>query len=138
MQMTCAPNRAQNFFHALCMHNSDARLPAPDSRTPTPQRGRLVRRLIALLLATSIAPLLPAAEPGPIAYPVGEPPLAAQLSGIDPEWNFSFKAGGKVRVMAAGELAYWGRFRDAEAGPQVLLADGGIVCADVLLVDEAQ
>jgi len=94
---------------------------------------------LALVLAWAVAAVdVIAADSLPLAYPIGEGPLAAQLSGIDPEWNFSFRSGGKVRVIAAADLAYWGRYRDAEAGPQVLLTDGGIVRADVLLVDERQ
>jgi len=90
------------------------------------------------LILAAIAKSISAAETLPIAYPVGESPLAAQLSGIDPEWNFSFKAGGKVRVIAATDLAYWGRYRDVESGPQILLTDGGIIRTDVLLMDETQ
>src|SRR5262245_15618569 len=79
-----------------------------------------------------------AAEPGQLAFPVGEAPFRAELVGIDREWNISFKAAGKVRVIGAGELGNWGRWSDVEAGPQVLLSDGGVVRADVLLVDEKQ
>src|SRR5262245_34481757 len=79
-----------------------------------------------------------AAEPGQLAFPVGEAPFRAELVGIDREWNISFKATGKVRVIGAGELAYWGRWSDVEAGPQIVLSDGGVVRADVLLVDEKQ
>src|SRR5438045_2842610 len=93
---------------------------------------------LGLAVAFAAAGWLSAAESLPVAYPIGEPPLAAQLSGIDPEWNFSFRSGGKVRVLAAADLAYWGRFHDTEAGPQIVLADGGIVRADVLLLDDKQ
>src|SRR5439155_11766486 len=78
------------------------------------------------------------AEPGAVAFPVAEGSFAAQLAGIDREWNVSFRAAGKVRVMGAGELAYWGRWREVEAGPQIILSDGGVIRADVLLVDEKQ
>lgn len=90
--------------------------------------------LCAIVLANGLS----ADDSLPLAFAIGEPPLAAQLSGIDPEWNFSFRAGGKVRVIAAADLAYWGRYRDVEAGPQILLTDGGIIRADVLLIDESQ
>src|SRR3954465_9452162 len=92
---------------------------------------------LALVLNCAVAAVnLVAADSLPLAYPIGEPPLAARLSGIDPEWNFSFRSGGKVRVIAAADLAYWGRYRDTEAGPQIVLTDGGIVRADVLLLDD--
>src|SRR3954454_25204843 len=88
---------------------------------------------LAVVCILAAARAVAAADPLPMAYPIGEPPLAARLSGIDPEWNFSFRSGGKVRVIAAADLAYWGRYRDTEAGPQIVLTDGGIVRADVLL-----
>jgi len=77
------------------------------------------------------------AEPAQ-AFPALEPPFAGRLVGIDREWNLSFRAENKVRVLAASDLAYWGRHRDVEAGPQFVLADGGVVRADLLLLDEKQ
>src|SRR5262245_21200025 len=73
-----------------------------------------------------------------VAFPVSEPRFGGQLSSIDREWNLSFKTEGKVRVVAAADLAYWGRYRDVEAGPQIVLADGGMVRADLLLLDPKQ
>src|SRR5437870_9168428 len=61
------------------------------------------------------------AQVNPFAFPLSEPPFPAQLAGIDREWNLSFKSAGKVRVVAAADLAYWGRYREVEAGPQVIL-----------------
>lgn len=73
-----------------------------------------------------------AAEPLPLAYPVRGEPIAAKLAGIDPDWNISLATDGKERVLAANDLALWGNYRDASTGPQLLLADGSIVLADVL------
>ena len=73
-----------------------------------------------------------------LAFPIAEPPLAAQLAGIDPQWNISLRSGGKVRVVRAEDLAYFGRYADAEAGPQVLLRDGSIIRSDLLLLDDKQ
>ena len=96
-------------------------------------------RLVAVVVgnAAGAAAYLLAAEPGQ-AFPALEPPFAGRLVGIDREWNLSFRADNKVRVLAAGDLAYWGRHRDVEAGPQIVLADGGVVRADLLLLDEKQ
>src|SRR5207249_1206713 len=79
-----------------------------------------------------------AADPGAVAFPVGEGPFSAVLAGIDREWNFSFKAAGKVRVVAAADLACWGRYKDVETGPQIILADGGVIRGDPLLLDDKQ
>jgi hypothetical protein len=72
------------------------------------------------------------------AFPVAEPSFAAAIAGIDSEWNLSFKAAGKVRVVSAADLAYFGRYRDVEMGPQIVLVDGSIIRADPLLMDETQ
>ena len=41
-------------------------------------------------------------------------------------------------MVAAANLAYWGRYSDVETGPQIVLSDGGVVRADVLLLDDKQ
>jgi hypothetical protein len=70
---------------------------------------------------------------------VSEASFPARLAGIDREWNVSFRTGDpgaeKVRVVPATEISTWGRWRDVEAGPQILLVDGGLVRADVLKLD---
>ena len=90
--------------------------------------------LIAIL-ALFVSPAhAPAADP--TAHLLDEPPLAARLAGIDREWNLSFTAGQKVRVVPAKDLALWGRWRDTSTGPQILLAGGGVIRADVLQLDD--
>lgn len=83
-------------------------------------------------------PLVAAGVDAPV-HLVSESPFAARLTGIDREWNVSFRTGmpgsEKVRVVPAAEITTWGRWRDAEGGPQILLADGGIIRADVLKLD---
>src|SRR5678816_3148054 len=85
---------------------------------------------LAALLLLPISAL--AAEPPPTAYPVRGEPFPGKLVGIDPEWNISLAAGDKERVLAVKDLALWGSYQDAKTGPQILLADGSIVLADVL------
>lgn len=92
---------------------------------------------VAEMFAGSAA-ALSAADSPPLAFPVGELPFVAELAGIDREWNVSLKSAGKVRVVAAADLAYWGRYRDVEAGSQILLANGSAIRADVLLLDDKQ
>jgi hypothetical protein len=75
----------------------------------------------------------------PEVHLVSEAPFSARLAGIDRQWNISFRTGERgaerVRVVPAAEMTTWGHWRDAEAGPQVLLTDGGLVRADVLHLD---
>jgi hypothetical protein len=84
-------------------------------------------------LAASFGSIAYSADPA--AYLVNEPALAARLASIDAEWNISFRAGDKLRVVSAKDLAYWGRYRDVESGPQIVLNDGSLIRADVLQLD---
>src|SRR5687767_393686 len=90
------------------------------------------------LLAHVIVCLDTAVAAEPLAFPVDEPHFAARLASIDPEWNIHLRIGDKVRVLAAKDLAYCGRYREVEQGPKILLADGSLIRADVLLLDEKQ
>src|SRR5262245_37079843 len=94
--------------------------------------------VVTLLIGIGLFVTPSRAEEPRLVFPVSEASFRAELVGIDREWNISLKAAGKVRVIGAGELAYWGRWSDVEAGPQIVLSDGGVVRADVLLVDEKQ
>jgi hypothetical protein len=89
-----------------------------------------------LLLAVACAATARCADP--LAFPLDEPPWAAQLAGIDAQWNISLKTAGKIRVVRAGDVAYWGRYRDVEGGPQILLTDRSVIRSDVLQLDERQ
>jgi hypothetical protein len=100
----------------------------------------MIRRLAihAAVCLLGGLPLVAGGVEAPVQL-VSEAPFPARLDGIDREWNLSFRTGPsgseKVRVVPAAQMATWGRWRDAEAGPQVLLADGGILRADVLKLD---
>jgi hypothetical protein len=91
--------------------------------------------LLATLCLAFLARALPADEP-PRAFLISESPLGGRLVGIDREWNLSFDVGEKVRVVAIHNLAYWGVWREAAAGPQILLAGGQVIHADVLKLDD--
>jgi hypothetical protein len=92
-----------------------------------------VPSIVVLTLAIATAPV--PAQDERMVVPANEAALPAVLAGIDREWNFSFSTGGRIRVLAAADLAYFGRYRDAESGPQIVLADGGVVRADLLRAD---
>lgn len=94
--------------------------------------GRLPAFLVfgVLLLAACLSCV--AQEEAALARPVTGPPFSGKLAGIDAEWNISLAAEGKERVLPLANLALWGSYRDTSAGPQILLADGSILVADVL------
>ena len=79
----------------------------------------------AILVAT-VSPPIHAAEPPP----------AERLLKIDADWTVHLKSGDKTRTVPAADLATWGRYRDVESGPQILLTDGGLIRADVLRIDD--
>lgn len=71
----------------------------------------------------------------PQAVPVDGAPFQARLAGIDADWTLHFLVGETPRNMPAADLICWGAFVDAAAGPQLLLAGGGLLIADVLDID---
>jgi len=72
----------------------------------------------------------------PRAVPASGEPFAAALVGADEQWQLEFSAQGAKRTLAAGELVRWGRFAEVDQGPVVVLADGGLLVADLLGVDD--
>ncbi len=91
------------------------------------------RRLAALgllLLATSLAP---AAEPREATTrPVDGTAFSARLKTIDSDWKIVLIAGDVERSLAAGDLVMWGTPAEPLGGDQLLLADGGVLVADVI------
>ncbi|WP_254510633.1 NPCBM/NEW2 domain-containing protein [Anatilimnocola floriformis] len=87
------------------------------------------------LLALLMLPSLVRAQTSP-AFPITGEPFSAELAGFDTQQNVKFKIGNKLRIMPAAELVRWGTFRDADTGPQIILASGGALRADVLSLDE--
>lgn len=67
-----------------------------------------------------------------LAIPVEGEPFVAEFAGFDSQQNIKFKIGNKLRIMPAAELVRWGDYRDVETGPQIVLASGGVLRADVL------
>jgi hypothetical protein len=89
-------------------------------------------------LAAPLLLCLQATAAEPLAFPLDEPHFAARLASIDAEWNIQLRIGDKLRVVAAKDLAYWGRYREVEQGPKILLTDGSLIRADVLSLDDKE
>lgn len=90
------------------------------------------------LLWIAGAPLLCAQNLTSQAIPVEGAPFAADFAGFDSQQNIKLKIGNKLRIMPAAELVRWGSYRDVETGPQILLASGGLLRADVLSMSETE
>jgi hypothetical protein len=98
----------------------------------------LRNRALPVLFIVVLASCIESSAADPPAFPLDEPPFAARLAGIDAEWNIQLQIGDKLRVVAAKDLAYWGRYRESDAGPQILLTDGSVIRADVLRLDQQE
>jgi hypothetical protein len=70
-----------------------------------------------------------------MAVPVDGEPFAAQLAAVDYRWQITFQAPEARRTISAASLVSWGRCVEADRGPVVVMADGGLMVADVRHVD---
>ena len=75
------------------------------------------------------------AEP-PLVVPVEGKPFRAALTAISAEGNLSFLADGKTKQLPLAELVLWGTPLESRRGPLIVLADGGLLSADVLSADK--
>jgi hypothetical protein len=89
---------------------------------------------LALLLALLLAQWTFAAEPRRGLRIGGEPFSGTLASAHDA--TLTFEAEGTPREVPAAELVSWGTPASARQGPQILLAGGGLLVADVLGSDE--
>ncbi|OHB81347.1 MAG: hypothetical protein A2V98_10870 [Planctomycetes bacterium RBG_16_64_12] len=72
----------------------------------------------------------------PETVPVEGEPFAAELAGIDSQWQLTFRSGEQRRALPAAELAHWGSCVEIRQGPVLVLADGGVLVADVFQADK--
>ena len=69
---------------------------------------------------------------GPLAVPVDGEPFAAQLHQISSDWKIHLRQPTGQRVMSSADLVCWGTPRVPRNRPHVLLADGGLLIAQVV------
>ena len=100
--------------------------------------GSVVRRgfLVPFVLLVFCVRVPLAAERSQPVVPVDGEPFAAQVVAIDAQWNITFQRAGDAQVLAARDLVYWGAYRDAYRGTQILLVDGSLLCAEVLEIGQ--
>lgn len=94
---------------------------------PTPYR------LLATTLLTIVA--LPARAETYPAVPVEGEPFEAAVLAIDAQWKLTFAVGQDRRLLPAAELVRWGNWADVRRGPVLVLADGGVLVADLFEAD---
>src|SRR5690606_21839326 len=67
----------------------------------------------------------------PKVISVGQPPFASERLTVV-EGEFQFGAGGASQTIDARDLVVWGSLAEARSDPQILLADGGMLVADIM------
>lgn len=70
----------------------------------------------------------------PLVFPVEGEPFRATVSRVDQNCNITFETGSARRVFAAEDIVSWGAQVDNEKGPQVVMADGGLLIVETLQI----
>jgi hypothetical protein len=90
--------------------------------------------MLPLILAVLIS--APAFAALPTAVPIDGKPFAAELAAVGKDGGLEFAADGQTRKMPVTDLVSWGAPVEPRRGPIVVLADGGLLAADVLAADK--
>ncbi len=108
--------------------------PEPRTLNPEPSAARRPFALVAAaLLLTAVTAT--AQETTPQALPVDGEPFAGKLVGVDDQWRLTFRDDGQTRQLPAEELVRWGTCVEPTEQPLLVLADGGLLVAEVLTID---
>lgn len=84
---------------------------------------------LAMALGSSAAEL-------PRVVPVDGEPFSGQLTAVDAAWRLTFATDGQGRTLPAADLLAWGKCPEVARRPLVVLADGGLLVADVYQMDK--
>ena len=95
-------------------------------------RSKAMVFVVALLSLTATI----AAEPLPPLVPVAGDATSGRFVEIDAQGRFHFDAAGKPVVLAPTDLVKWGTCVEPARGPLIVLADGGLVTAEILGADK--
>ncbi len=72
----------------------------------------------------------------PLAVPAASEPFRAELTAIDAKWQLTFASGPKRRTLSAADLVCWGECAEQGRGGALVLADGGLLAAEVVAADK--
>jgi len=93
---------------------------------------------LACMASAATAELPAAADAVRQAIPAPGAPFAATLAGIDRQGTITFHAGKQTRSLPMAELVAWGAPSEIGAHGQILLADGGLLAAEIMSSDESR
>jgi len=96
-------------------------------------QARTLHLCLVVVLAGAASPGW--AEP-PLAVPVDGGPFRAELDAVDADWRLTFRSDKKRRLLPAADLVRWGNCAEATRGQILVLADGGLLAAEVFDADK--
>ena len=111
--------------------NQRSRPRAGQARPLNDPRVSHLAGVFSLVTLLTLAALPAHAQP-PLAVPVDGQAFAAELVAADAKRQLTLSTGQGPRVLPAAELVRWGTCAECVRGPVVVLADGGLLVADVL------
>lgn len=98
---------------------------------------------MGLAWTSNRAPGAPTAQPmgarlagAQLVVPIDGPPYEAALVAVDRQWQLTFRRADGERRLAAEELVRFGTWHELARGPLVLLADGTLLAAEVLSLNQ--
>ena len=98
-----------------------------------PSRGRFLQQTVcrfSFLIVAATAVAAGAEDDLPLAVLVDGEPLAGRLASIDERWEIVFQTAAGPRKVNAAELVTWGKCREPDRGPWILLRDGSLIVGD--------
>lgn len=93
---------------------------------------------LAGMASAAVAQLPTASDAVRQAIPASGPPFAATLAGVDRQGTITLRAGKQARSLPMAELVSWGAPSEIGAHGQILLADGGVLAAEIMSSDESR
>ncbi len=109
------PNNARNLQFAIC---------------------NLQFAVVFLLLILSLLSARFSYAAAPVVVPVDGRAFSGDLTSIDANGRIAFQGAGQRRELFLGDLAAWGACPEVKRAPVLVLADGGLLAADVLASDK--
>jgi hypothetical protein len=92
--------------------------------------------IVLLFLFSVIMPSQSLYAAAPVALPVEGRPFSGELFSIDAKEQIVFQTAGQKRQLPLDDLVAWGACPEPKRTPILVLADGGLLAADVLSSDK--
>ncbi|MGA2059192.1 MAG: NPCBM/NEW2 domain-containing protein [Thermoguttaceae bacterium] len=92
--------------------------------------------IISFFLFTATSPSQDIYADAPVALPVEGRPFSGELLSIDAKGQIAFQTSAQKRQLSLDDLVAWGACPEPKRTPILVLADGGLLAADVLSSDK--